>query len=457
MPSIPPFVSLSERVRSARFFFRTALISLATGGHWAVTQPRETRGSLIWFWFDGFFASASDNIVVNYLVVYLLALGATQSDIGLMSSISSLIAAVILVPGAWMVERIGRRRNIILGAAAWARTALLLLALVPFFFSGVPLVIIAIAFSISRDAMVNLAFPALMSLIGDIVPLEGRGRYFASRNFIMAVTGIAATFLIGQLITRFTGASGYQIALVLAFFLGMGSTYSFSHIIDRHVPISPRSKPTETDSPAPQKRASLLTVIRGMTGQTDFLHFAIVTALWNTSLNFAGPFFTVYLVKNLHADAAMVGYTAIATSVTAMLVQFKLGQLNDRWGARKLTVISGLLIPILPLAWVFSTAAWHVILINLLSGVLWGAYGLGSLNYLLQITPPELRARYSAVFQIIVTVSLGIGAALGSLAINYWGFHGVFIGSAAGRLSAALLFAFLVTRSLRKKARHPAD
>jgi predicted MFS family arabinose efflux permease len=101
---------------------------------------------------------------------------------------------------------------------------------------------------------------------------------------------------------------------------------------------------------------------------------------------------------------------------------------------------------VVPLMWVFINAAGYVILINLVSGLLWGAYNLASFNYLLMITPPDRRARFSALFQIIVTVSLGIGAALGSLVITHWGFHAVVIGSAAGRLAAALLFVLLLTR-----------
>jgi hypothetical protein len=108
-------------------------------------------------------------------------------------------------------------------------------------------------------------------------------------------------------------------------------------------------------------------------------------------------------------------------------------------------LISGLLIPILPFAWLFVTSPWHVVPINLLSGILWGAYNLAAFNYLLFLTPAEQRARYSALFQLIVMVSLAAGAAVGSVIISSaWAYKGVFIGSAVGRLTAALLFARFV-------------
>lgn len=425
-----------ERVR--REFLR-----LATGGDWALTQSAATRRNLVWFWLDGFFASAADNIVATYLVVYLVALGATQAQIGLMSSLSSLSAALLLLPGAMLVERAGRRRGIVLAGGGWARFALLLLAVLPLFVPQSALIYLAIAVSVSRDAMANLSFPAWMSMTGDVVPFEGRGRFFSSRNFIMGLSGILMTFAAGQVITRLQQPVGYQAAMFAAFAIGILSVYSFGRLSDTLKPLAyPRTKVSLTP------RA----LLGELTAHREFATFAAVTALWNFSLNIAGPFFNVYLVTELNADAAMVGLTTIASSASTMLAQRKLGELHDRWGSRRLTVISGLLIPAAPLAWAFTSATWQVIIINMISGMLWAGYNLGSFNYLLQITPDEQRARFSALFQIIVTISLALGAALGSLVVTKLGYQAVFFTSSAGRLAAAVLFAVLAAQATRRAA-----
>jgi MFS family permease len=92
----------------------------------------------------------------------------------------------------------------------------------------------------------------------------------------------------------------------------------------------------------------------------------------------------------------------------------------------------------------FVTAAWQVILVNLLSGVLWGAFSLASFNYLLALFPDSSRARYSALYQIVVTLALAGGAALGSLVIIPLGYKVVFLLSAVGRIFAGLAFARFV-------------
>ena len=426
---------------------RGAFVRLATGGDWALTQTAATRRNLIWFWFDGFFASASDNIIGTYMVVYLLSLGATQAHIGLMSSLSSFSAALLLLPGAMLVERLGRRRNICLIGGGWNRIALLFIALAPFFLPGGLLIPAAIALSISRDATGNLAFPAWMSLTGDIVPIEGRGRFFSSRNIIMGLSGMLVTFIAGLVITRYVQPLGYQLVLLAAFAIGLLSIFSFAHLSDQPSPLPyPRVKNPLRVSAANLLHDSAANLLHDLTGNREFLYFVATSALWNFSLNIAGPFFTVHLVNNLHADATMIALTTISSTLASILAQRKSGDLNDRWGARRLTVVCGLLIPVVPLMWVFATAAWHVILINLVSGMLWAGYSLASFNYLLIVTPDDRRARFSALFQIVVMVSLAVGAALGSLIVTRWGYFTVFSASAAGRMLAALLFVWLLSR-----------
>ncbi len=423
--------------------FRSAFVRLATGGDWANHQTPETRRNLIWFWFDGFFASASDNINATYLVIYILALGATQAQIGLMSALSSLMAALLLLPGAALVERLGTRRGIVIVGGGWSRAALLLIAALPLLLEGPVLVYAAIALAVSRDAMGNLCFPAWMSLTADVVPLEGRGRYFASRNFIMGIAGMVTVYLAGLLISSTAQPAGYQIALTISALAGLMAVFSFGHIKDN------LRIPGPLPTPGPVRQAPIRSFFRDLLSDREFAHFAGITALWNFSLNIAGPFFTIYLVQDLQATATIVGLTTIATAVASLLAQRKLGEVHDRWGSRKLTVIAGLLIPSLPLMWVFITAPWQVIPANLAGGALWAAYNLGSFNYLLKVTPTDRRARYSAIFQVIVTVSLAAGAALGSLVITLWSYNAVFISSAAGRLIAALLFAWIVARQAR--------
>ena len=76
------------------------MASLPVGGKWGYTLAAAVQKNLRWFWFDSLFASAYDNIIANYLSLFVLSLGAVEYQIGLMSSLANFSSALLLLVGA---------------------------------------------------------------------------------------------------------------------------------------------------------------------------------------------------------------------------------------------------------------------------------------------------------------------------------------------------------------------
>ena len=421
---LSPFIQESHRWFS----------DLPVGGAWGRTLKKSIQRNLRWFWFDGLFASASDNIMLNFISLYILSLGATEGQIGLMSSISSVVGAIILLPGALLAERTGRKKLFAALCGGGARFMILILVFVPIFFKGLNVVWIAIAFSVLRDSFNNLAFPAWMSVANEIVPIDGRGRYFGSRNFVMGITGMVGTLLAGKLITLLVAEQGYQIALGVAFVLGASSTFSYSHIHD--LPALPVK--------LKESGLSLRSLVNMVKAKPQFIALMATAALWNFAVNVAGPFFNVHMVQDLKFDATSVGFLAVVSSFTSMAAQNQIGALSDRLGTRRLQLASMIVIPALPIAWLFATHVWQIAVINIFSGIMWGVFNLVSFNLLLASIPQKQVPLFSAVYQIVVMLSLALGALIGSAIITRWGFAEVLVVSAVCRIFAAGLFAKLV-------------
>lgn len=414
---------------------RTDFNRLTVGGSWARQLPRQDQHNLRAFFFDGVLAAASDAIFLTYQTLYVLALGATNAQIGLMSALSNLSATLLLMPGAMLSDRAKSRKSLVLWAGGGvARAMILLLALLPLLFMGPLAVYIAIALNVIMAGAGNLAYSAWVSLTADIIPLSWRGRFFGTRNMVMGLVTIIMTLLAGQLITRMGTISGYQVAFLVAFLIGMASTYSYAQI----------KEPEKSALPQDRQAYSPASLLASLRTDRAFLAFCLYAMIWNFSLNIAGPFFNVYLVKTLNATAFMVGFLSIVSSVAGLPAQRLFGHLNDRWGSRKVILLTGSVIPVVPFAWYFTSNAWHVVPINIVSGFLWAGYNLAAFNFLLAISPQEHRARYTAMFQIAVTVSNALGASVGGLVANTWGIPLVFVFSAIGRAIAAGIFARFV-------------
>ncbi len=409
-------------------------LHLTAGGSWTIQLSTAVRRNLRWFWLDGVFAMASESIVLAYLSLFILALGATAAQIGLLSALSNLSAALLVLPGAAIVERWGKRKRTCLWSGGGvARGMLLLLALLPLVGRGPALVYIAIALAVIRSAFANLSVPAWTSLTADIVPINWRGRYFSSRNMAMGIAGMAATYFVGAMITRAGAPLGYPLAMGIAFLAGIASTFAFARIKEPSI------------SPTPQVGASpRLPILKNLLAQKEFLAFCGIAAVWNLSINVAGPFFSVYLVSTLKASAGFVGGLVVVNGLAALPGQRLFGLLSDRWGPRRVQLLTGLLIPLVPWLWAISRSPWQLIPAEIASGFLWAGYSLSSFNFLLTLTPEDRRARYAALYQIVVTVMLAIGAAIGSVIATRWGYTTTMVLSGLGRLVAALMFVFFI-------------
>jgi MFS family permease len=409
----------------------------SAGGSWVQALSKTTQNNLRFFLFDGILSAGQDGIVSSYLSIYLLALGATNGQIGLMSSLASLSATILLLPGAMLSEKLKKRKSIVLLAGGGiSRLMILLIAIVPFLIHGSAAVLILIGAKVIADGFTNFSNPPWTSMVGDIVPLEYRGRYFGSRNLFMAAASMICTFLIGQWISPSNSIFHYQIAFIVAVIIGFLSTFSFSRIKEPPIILE---KGIHLD-------ISLKSLLDTLRSDVNFLHYILFSFIWNFGIMIAGPFFSVYIIRGLNGTASDVGLFAISGSLAAVTASRLFGRISDRWGPRRLMVVSGFLIPLIPFAWIWVKFPFQGILVNLVAGLMWAGFNLAAFNFLLSLAPSHARARYSGMFQVAVTLASAAGSAFGGVVVTHFGFLPIFALSAIGRLVGIAYFAKFVRK-----------
>jgi MFS family permease len=413
----------------------------------------EQTANLRYFWWDGIFAATSDAFYLAYIPLFALAYGATNQQVGWITAVGNLLGALALFPGARLMEHTGRRKEIVLWSGGGiGRIALLLLAFVPLLSLPPTAAIIAITtLNGVRAFMANFANPPWTAMVADIVPEFMRGRYFSTRNLTMGVATLVFAALAGWLISAGNAWTadpylGFQLVFILAFAAGMVSTWSFSRIAE-----PARKVPAAAAVSSAGRRAEIMQ-------SPGFMGFVISAFIWNFSLQIAGPFFNVYLVTNLGADAGMVGLATSASSLAALGGQLLFGRLMDRKGAIWLLLVSGFPIVVLPMLWAFYTNPGQVVVNNLFGGFLWAGYNLANFSLLLQLTPERQRGHAVALYQTAVFVSAVFGPLVGGYLADNVSFKLIFIVSGLGRLVGLLVFIWLSVLPLRamQKARAAA-
>ena len=372
---------------------------------------------------DGMLASASD-AVLPFLPLYLVFLGATATEVGMLSIASGLAGLIALFPGAWIAQRTRSLKAVVLlGGGGIARVGLLALAAIPFFFDGQRAVVAILVIAGVRALVSMLAHASWVSIFAAVVPPEGRAKYTARRSLMISVVAMAGVPLMGLLVSRFDGMSGYQVAFLVATVLGFLSTACYGAI----------------QEPKDREPAMASGGYRSMLVDGPFSRYLLATGMLHTSSMIAAPFVIVYLSRDLGASPALIGAMTTLEAVAAVGGQAAVGVLVSKFGSRRIFVASMAVMPLIPAMWLGITAPWQAAAPYLLTGVAWSMCNLAAFDLLMQAPRAEL-GRYAAAQQAMVLLAGFLGPVLGTAIMNVWGMPALFIISAIGRGLAVATF-----------------
>ncbi|MCG2880936.1 MAG: MFS transporter [Vulcanisaeta sp.] len=165
-------------------------------------------GVLLLTWF---LYAIGNSITMPYLSIYMKMLGASPIDIGIAYSVATAAQLIMMMPGGYLTDTIGRRRSIVVGT--WIMTVTLFLMAIPPNWQ-----VLVMIYALSSAA----AFyqPALLALLLDSLPPS---RY-ASGILIMSVIPQIPWLILppvgGFLISKY-GLLGIRIAYLISAFISL--------------------------------------------------------------------------------------------------------------------------------------------------------------------------------------------------------------------------------------------
>ena len=373
----------------------------------------------------------------QYLSAFALLLGAGPFQLSVLSALPQLIGTGAQLASVKLLRWFPDRKALIrMGTAGQALSWLPILVL-PFLFpeSGPWFLIIGTALYF---ACTQFTTPSWNSFIADHLDEHERGAYFARRATIMASLSFAALCAAGWLLSLWQDHAhswiGFALIFTVAAVARWISAVALASVDDIH------AMPNLDTSPSFR---------RFLAGTSlSFRRFLLFSGAMHAAVLIAGPFFVLYMLRDLHL--AYWGYgTWLAAGILGQLVTLGAwGRFGDRFGNKALLTVTGFMVPFLPMLYLAGTNLLFLLLVNFLGGVIWGGLALGLQNYVFDAVRPEDRAKAVATYSTINALGWCLGAFMGSWLVNTLPSH-IDIGRYSLELASNLPLVFFVSGVLR--------
>lgn len=353
------------------------------------THCRRTQSLSIW---EGSLWSVMWGLGESYIAPFALFLGAGNFVMAFVGTGPVLITALAQLLGAVLLDRIGRRKPIIYVGMAVQSLIFLPLFLLPLLLpsSGMTALIVCIALYF---LFFGLSIPPWASLMGDVVEPSERGRYFSNRTRISMYSMITALMLAG-IITNNWKAIGHTAA-GFGFLFGIAALARLTSIIFmKHHYDAPLEKQTSTAS------FSFWDFLRGRP-KSNFTKFTFAIAVMNGTTSIAGPFFAVYMLRDLQWSYLQFTFNMLTFLISQTLFVRWWGGVGDRHGNRSVLVATCCVLPLLPLLWVFSTNYVVLLFAQMASGATWSGFNLAASNFIYDSVPQTRRARAFSYYSVV--------------------------------------------------------
>jgi MFS family permease len=230
------------------------------------------------------------------------------------------------------------------------------------------------------------------SWIRDCVPKPVRGRHFAWRNRFFSLVQLSCALTAGVISRHYSSQNAPWLLFTLIFFTGSLFRFGSGQFISWQY------------DPKPNKLSTRSQVF-GFRPSRRFLHYCVSVALLQGATAIAGPFFSVWFLRDLKFDYLTFSIASASTVLGTILFLPLWGKLVDGVGNARVLQITGILCALVPVPYLFASSPVAVWLFNFYSGASWGGFNIANFNYLLHLTERDKSDHSIAVAAAATAIS----------------------------------------------------
>jgi MFS family permease len=361
------------------------------------------RGNLLVFTVGDAFRQLSMFITFPYFSLYVLALGGSPVDIGIVNSLRPLLGLFIYPIAGYISDHYNRVRVITitgyLSASLW-----LVFMLAPdwrFLALG----------NLLMGAM-TFYFPAANSLMADSLPENRRGAGYSLWYGIPSAIGIVSPFIGGYLTTAWGVIPAMRFLYALTFTTAIGiTTMNLRFLKD---PSSSRQG-AGTESimnVVVNAYKDVMGVLRWLPRNLRYYALLLATSFFFNNL--VSSYWVIYAVDVIGLNKLQWGTALLITSLVNVILLLPAGTLVDKIGARRVLTLALLASSVPLILFPFSRGIWDVALIVVLGSIVSAFLIASAPAYMAESVPPPMRGRVmAAIGQGMLIINMRGGGAGG--------------------------------------------
>ncbi|MEQ2467595.1 MULTISPECIES: MFS transporter [Bacillaceae] len=339
---------------------------------------------------NGVYTTIILNISNNYFPLFAISvLGATNYQVGLISSLPPFIGMFAMIIGSLIINRLQEKKMFTVYSFLAARLFLVGIALVVFIPDKYQVIVFIVLVGIMNFpfSFANLSWQAF---IGDIIQEDRRSGFFSTRNKMMTLIGMISTFFIGIFLQFFdkTDPIPFVGLYLLAFVLGLLEI----NYLKKHV------EPKKKELPKKRSTHFGISVFRNKA----FLYFIISALFFNFAWQMCWTLFSIYQIKYAGATGLWISLFAVANSI-GQIISFKWwARMADKHSNAKMLILVSLGMAIAPFITIFSTNLVFLVITNIFAGLFVSGTVLMLFNQLLDVTNEDNRSLCISNYNILL-------------------------------------------------------
>lgn len=405
--------------------------------------------------YHGIIANIAMNMVHPFVGIFAVRLGASNYQIGLVSSAPALVGLLSMIPGGKFVDsRVDRKRWCAI-FMMMHRLFYLLLAAIPFITPDrrAGLLVLTLALMNLPGSIANVSWQGFISRV---VPQKRRASAFAKRSLAMNVSGTLAVLIAGRILDIMSYPMGYQVVFAAAFAFAVAEIWVFKHL--QELPDATETAPECEDSVVEFLTAlprAIIADLREIVTRARFIRFLLTSIFFYFAWQVAWPLFTLYQVRELGATNLWVSILNLSNTGGTLVGFGFWSKYMERNGSLKTLFVSTLGIFLVPVVYAFSRSLYTIAFFNLLTGAIFSGVMLSLFNSLLDMTPDERKTTYIAYYNTAITISAIFAPMAGVALLSFMNYRTAFLATGALRLAGSLAFGlvyFLERRESRGSA-----